>query len=158
MYAWTLKLNWINVKKSNQSNKYWAHSAETLNVTTHFSSFLTFFCFSSCFFYILKLFLSFTNVLNAPLSVSSRVLLTYSSLSRLQNAERTHTNAHRLQYKSVGFRFLVLATHDQIKTKKVKPQWQDTQNHSYTSVGTQRSFGVQHRDWLIGSGALIPNS
>lgn len=44
--------------------------------------------------------------------------------------------------------------HDQIKSKTTVTR--HTQNHSYVSVATSQSFGVQHRDWLIGGEALTP--
>lgn len=102
-------------------------------------------CFIS--FLILKLSCS----LHLYKHLSSHLLEPYSWLKKKRKKEKCWAHTHATVQIS-RFQIPHLAMRDQIKNNQNKSKItvnRRTQNHSYTSVVTQRPFGVQHRDWLI---------
>ncbi len=86
------------------------------------------------------------------------VSLTYSTLSRLEKCRAhtstlTNTSTHNTVQIS-RFQIPRLATRSNPNKSKTTVT-RHTESQLYISRD-QWSFGVQHRDWLIGSGALIP--
>lgn len=99
--------------------------------------------------------------LHALYTFTNIFLLTYSNLTRgLKKKKKEKCWAHTHATVQISrFQIPHLAMRDQIKNNQNKSKItvnRRTRNHIYTSVVTQRPFGVQHRDWLIGKRSSSP--